>query len=202
MTEGAPKGFVVDKENLPADFPTHKHSPEFWEALGRTVATFGFLEDTLARAIFSFTGTRRISLDQEETAFEKWLLTLEKALSDPLGGLIDSYGKAVRANSCARTANLDDLLKALREAAVMRNVLCHGSWRAPDTERRSLPFFVNTKKEVFQTPMDIADLKQTQKAVAELIGEVMSSVTVMGWRFPGSNGPGLPIRPPQRGEPQ
>ena len=117
---------MVDKEKLPADFPTHKHSPEFWEALGRTVATFGFLEDTLARAIFSFTGTRRISLDQEETAFEKWLLTLEKALSDPLGGLIDSYGKAVRANSCARTANLDDLLKALREAAVMRNVLCHG----------------------------------------------------------------------------
>lgn len=202
MSEGEAKGFVIDKQKLPADFPTHKHAREFWEALGRAVATFGFLEDTLARAIFSFTGTRRIPPDEEEAAFEKWLLTLEKALTDPLGGLINSYAKAVRANSCARTTNFDELVNALREAAVMRNVLCHGSWRAPDKDGRSLPFFVNKKKGVFQTPMDVADLKQTQKAVAELICEVMSSVTVMGWQFPGSNGPGLPIWPRQHEEPQ
>ncbi|HVB16248.1 MAG TPA: hypothetical protein VNF04_06940, partial [Stellaceae bacterium] len=101
MIEGEVKGFMIDKQRLPADFPTHRSAPEFWEALGRTVATFGFLEYTLARAIFAFTGTRRIPPDEEEAAFEKWLLTLEKALTDQLGRLIDSYAKAVRANSSA-----------------------------------------------------------------------------------------------------
>ncbi len=201
MTEGATV-YLVNKEKLPVDFPTHKHAPEFWEALGRTVATFGFLEDTLAKAIFASTGTRHVSPDEEQAALDKWIKTLEKALSDRLGGLINSYGKAVRDNGSARTTNLDDLLESLREAAAIRNVICHGSWRVPDAQGRSLPFFVNTKNQVFQTPMDIAYLKQMQKAVAELICEVMNSVTAMGWCFPGSNGPGLPIWPPQNGGPE
>jgi hypothetical protein len=29
----------------------------FWEALGRTIATFGFLEEVLGKAIFAFTAT-------------------------------------------------------------------------------------------------------------------------------------------------
>jgi hypothetical protein len=38
--------------------------------------------------------------------------------------------------------------------------------------------------------------------VAELVCVVVSSVTHMGWQFPGSHGPGLPIWPHQRGEPE
>jgi hypothetical protein len=38
------KRYVVDLSNLVPLYPTHRHSPMFWEALGRTVATFGFLE--------------------------------------------------------------------------------------------------------------------------------------------------------------
>jgi hypothetical protein len=37
--------FVVDRRGVPEQYPTHRHEPEFWEALGRCVATFGFLED-------------------------------------------------------------------------------------------------------------------------------------------------------------
>jgi hypothetical protein len=93
--EPEPKWFAVDHRNLPTHYPTHTHGAEFWEALGRTVATFGLLEETLGKAIFSFTATRHIAEDKVEEEFEKWLPTLEKALNDPLGGLIDSYGKAV-----------------------------------------------------------------------------------------------------------
>jgi hypothetical protein len=39
------KRFIADIENLPASFPTQRHSAAFWENLGRTVATFGFLEE-------------------------------------------------------------------------------------------------------------------------------------------------------------
>jgi len=201
MNESDPKRFVVDVQKLPTDFPTHKHAREFWEALGRTVATFGFLEEVLGKAIFSFTGTRHILPEEAEAEFEKWLPTLERALIDPLGGLVDSYAKAVRANAGATITNLDDLVENLRKASAIRNVLCHGSWRMPDQQGRSLPLFVNRKKEVFQTPIDVAYLKQTQRAVAELVCAIVSSVTHMGWQFPGSNGRGLPIWPRRPEEP-
>jgi len=152
VTQSEPKRFVVNIQELPSGFPTHKHSSEFWEALGRTVATFGFLEETPGKSIFSFTATRRIPPSEQEAEFEKWLPTLERALTDPLGGLIDTYAKVVRANSDATVTNLDDLLDDLRKASAIRNVLCHGSWRMPDKEGRSLPLFVNKKRKYFKHP--------------------------------------------------
>ena len=59
-----PKRYFVDHKNLPMGFPTHMHSAEFWEALGRTIATFGFLEETLGnlgsayKGIWSQTGDK------------------------------------------------------------------------------------------------------------------------------------------------
>jgi hypothetical protein len=191
------KRFAVDCRALPTNFPTHKHADKFWEALGRTVGTFGFLEEMLGKAIFSFTATRHISSDDLEAEFEKWLPTLESALVDPLGGLIGSYAQAVRANSNATMANFDDLLKDLHAASAVRNVLCHGSWRGPDDQGRSLPLFVNKKKEIFQTLIDVVYLQQVQRHVVELACAVINSVTHMGWQFPGSGGPGIPIFPRQ-----
>jgi hypothetical protein len=184
---------VVDLDQLPEQFPTHLHGRVFWENLGRVVATFGFLEEVLGKAIFSFTATTHYDESQLDAAFEKWVPTLERALTDPLGNLIDAYGKAVRGNSEATIVNLDDLLSDLRKAAALRNVLCHGSWRRPDENGASLPFFVNRQKRVFATPIDVAFLEQTQRHVAELACAVVNTVTHMGWRFPGSKSPGTPI---------
>jgi len=93
MDDSEPRRFLVNIQELPTDFPTHKHASEFWEALGRTVATFGYLEETLGKAIFAFTAMRRIPPNEQEAEFERWLPTLERALIDPLGGLIDSYAE-------------------------------------------------------------------------------------------------------------
>jgi hypothetical protein len=185
--------FVVELKELPPLFPTHRHNPVFWENLGRLIATFGFLEEVLGKAIFSFTATTRYQESEIAAAFESWLPTLERALTDALGNLIDTYGKAVRNNSAATIENLDDLLDHLRKASEIRNVLCHGSWRAPDDNGRSLPLFVNRQKMVFDTPIDIPFLKQMQQHVAELACHVINTVTSMGWQFPGSNGPGKKI---------
>jgi hypothetical protein len=122
------KRYVVDFTRLPPHYPTQGHAPAFWEALGRTVATYGFLEEALGKAIFAFTGTREIPEEQAQAVYEKWLPKLEKALSDALGALIDSYGKAVRSNSSATITNLDELLTDLRQTAAIRNVLCHGAY--------------------------------------------------------------------------
>ncbi len=189
---------VIDLASLPAQFPTHLHEAEFWEALGRAVATFGFLEETLGKAIFALTATREYSPEEMDDAFAKWLPTLERALYDPLGGLVDSYGAALRRHEGLTTANPDDLIDDLKEVSKLRNVLAHGSWRASDKDGKSIPFFVNKKLEVFTQPIDVAYLKQVQQHTTELIAAVMNTVTHMGWQFPGSIGPGRPIIPDTR----
>jgi hypothetical protein len=194
-----PNRSVVAFDQLPPCFPTQAHAPAFWEALGRAVATFGFLEEMLGKAIFAYTGMRKIPEDQINAAYEKWKLTLQHALSDALSSLIDTYGKAVRDHGGATIENFDVLIDHLRDAASLRNVLCHGSWnKKPDAEGRSIPFFVTgtgEKQRIFDTPIDIAYLQQVQRGVAELACEVINTVTHMGWQFPGSSGPGISVWP-------
>jgi hypothetical protein len=189
------QAFVVDRNGLPKEFPTHLHDPQFWEELGRTIATFGFLEDVLAKAIFSFTGTREYREDEIGAAYAKWVLTLERTISDQLSNLIDVYAKVVREHPRATITYLDDLIGALREATKVRNVLCHGWWQKPDHLGRSVPFFVNRQKEVFETAIGIEFLRQLRQHAVDLICEVIDTVTHMGWQFPGSIGPGRPIWP-------
>jgi len=109
---------------------------------------------------------------------------------DPLGNLIDTYGKAVRDHEAATIDYLDDLLSDLRKASTVRNILCHGSWRLPDSTGASVPFFVNRQKMVVESAMDCRFIDQVQRHTAELACVVISSVTQLGWRFPGSAGPG------------
>ncbi len=184
---------VVDVAALPAGFPTHRHEAAFWESLGRTVATFGFLEEILGKAIFALTATRRYEEAEVEKAFSEWLPKIERALIDPLGSLINDYEKAMREHPDASSNDLDDLLAKLRAAAEVRNVLCHGSWRLPRSDGASIPLFVDRHKRVFETPIDRAFLGQVQAHAAELSCAVMSTVTKMGWQFPGAEGPGQAI---------
>ncbi|WP_295683569.1 hypothetical protein [uncultured Nevskia sp.] len=181
---------VVSQEGLPALFPTHAHHVSFWEALGRAVATFGFLEETLAKAIFSFAATKPYAESEIEAAFSAWLPKLERLLSDQLGGLIDTYGKAIREHPRSTISNLNELLGDLRKASSTRNVLCHGSWRVPNTSGASLPLFMNRQNELCTTTFDVESLEGIRKHTVVLICAVINSVTHMGWQFPGSAGPG------------
>jgi hypothetical protein len=193
MVENDINRFVIAQDQLPEKFPTHRHQSEFWESLGRVVGTFGFLEEVLGKAIFALSGTRPYEEDEIKSAYEKWLPKLERSLYDQLGGLIDSFGIAVREHPKATINNLDELLMDLKEAAIMRNVLCHGSWGLPDDSGASLPLFVNRKMEIFDTKVDCAFLNQVQMHAASLACEVINTVTHMGFQFPGSSGPGVKI---------
>jgi hypothetical protein len=187
---------IIDRDKLPPLFPTCRHSPKFWEQLGRTVATYGFLEEILGKAIFAFTATRNYSPDEIDAAYQAWLPQLERALTDQLWNLAESYGKAARDNPATTTKNVDELVENIKKATVIRNVLCHGSWRTPNANGASVPLFVNRQKQVFDTAIDIAYLEQVQAHAAELACSVIDSVTHMGWQFPGGAGPGKPIMDP------
>lgn len=181
---------VISKDKLPDRFPTHRHSPEFWEELGRTVGAFGFLEEVLGKAIFAFTATRRYPEEEVQNEFEAWLPKLGRALTDPLGNLIDVYVKSVKEHPDTTLENLDDLEADLRNASNLRNALCHGSWRAPNKSGKSSLLYVNRKMERFESLVDTDFLRQTQEGVSELACEVINTVTHMGWQFPGGGGPG------------
>lgn len=183
-------GYVVQRSDLTDNFPTHVHPPAFWEALGRAVGAFGFLEETLLKAIFAVTATTPYKDSDIAAAYEAWVPRLTRSLSDPLGGLIDTYGKAVRDHPGLNIENFDSLLDDLREASKIRNAICHGSWDTPNSDGLSVPFFVNKQGEVFDTPIGVDFLAQLRRATTDLICSVIDTVTHMGWQFPSSNGPG------------
>ena len=185
-------GSIVNIDALPDKFPTHRHGSAFWESLGRAVATFGFLEEVLGKAILAFTATRPYDESEVQQAYEGWLAKLERALTDPLGNLIEAYGKAVREHPGATAAHLEQLLSDLRKASAIRNALCHASWRLPNESGASVPFFVDRRMQIVDSAMDCQFLDQVQRHVAELACSVVGMVTVMGWQFPGSSGPGEP----------
>lgn len=193
MTDSAHIGHIIDKAQLPAEFPTHFHAAAFWENLGRVVGSFGMLEEVLRKALFALTGTRPYEGTEPEQAVKEWQGFLEQSLSNTLHPLITSFKAAVEAHPQTRIHDFDALVTHLRRAAELRNVLCHGSWQPPDSFGRATPLFVDRKLGVVEAQVDIAFLQQTRQHVAELICEVMNAVTHMGYQFPGSDGPGKPV---------
>lgn len=83
--------------------------------------------------------------------------------------------------------------KHLKKAAVWCNVLCHGSWRRPNSDGASVPFFVKKSLKIFDAPVSLNDLEAIQKEASALVFDVMDTVTRMGWQFPGGAGLGRPI---------
>lgn len=191
MTNSRRHVSVMNRDALPSAFPTHIQTPEFWEQLGRVVGTFGALEEVMGKAIFALTGSMPIDIDTEGQSLTAWQDVLERALTDPLNPLIDTFGRALRDHRDVSLENPEDLLDALHRVAELRNVLCHGSWQAPDEHGRSKPLFVDRKLRVFDTPVDVEFLQRTQRQTRELICEVIDTVTRAGLQFPGSDGPGM-----------
>jgi hypothetical protein len=75
---------VLARDHLPARWPAHRHLPEFWEELGRTIAAFDLLEETLGKAIFAVSATTEYSEDEAQSVLQKWQDQLEHALTDTL----------------------------------------------------------------------------------------------------------------------
>ncbi len=112
------KKLVIDFDQLPKDFPTHLHTSEFWEALGRTVATFGFLEEILGKAIFAITVSKNSTTEELDFRYSKWVPIFESALTDQLYKLAESYGKSAKTHqefkseSQSIQALVDDIKKS------------------------------------------------------------------------------------------
>ena len=176
----------VDMTALPNGWPTHLHSEAFWSELGRAVATFGFLEETLWKALCAFTMERSVN----EEAYLAWrdeaIELIVKTSSDTLGALIRKFEISVESFGQINTENLHELLAELRKSLVWRNALCHGSWPPLNDEGKAIPFYVDRKHGRFSAELSAEKIAEVRMAVVEQICGLVSVVTSMGWRFPGS----------------
>ena len=184
---------VIDRGRLSPQWPTDLFPGEFWEQLGRTIATFGLLEEVLGRAIFAFTATTTFNEKDAAEHLAKWDQQLHQALTDTLWPLSEVYGKVLRNNQEVDFKNVDELVEDIKKASKIRNALCHGSWHAPDASGATDLYYFDKKDGKFDSRIDIDWLRQVHAHIVGLICSVIDSVTVMGWEFPGGAGPGEPI---------
>lgn len=184
----------IDPNTIPEKYPTHLHSTEFWEALGRAVATFGHLEEVLARAIFALTGTKELRREPTESDFEDWLKQLKNAMREDIGALIKRFKNVIECDNRFNIIDYEELFQKIGDAVALRNVICHGSWRAPNAYGASVPLFVDRNLRVFETPIDLNYLLKSQIAVAELSIAIRNIVTTKGIVFPGASEPDFGIQ--------
>lgn len=181
----------LDREQLPEHFPTHRHSAMFWESLGRTVATFGVLEETLGKAVFSLTVGQYYAREEEaHAAYQMWLQDLQQGPGEPLVNLADSYAQMALGHPDSEPEAVEQLVADIRRFAALRKVLCHGAWQTADEAGDALPMFVDRSQNIFGTPVDIDYMERVRRHVVDQICCVIDSVTRMGWTFPGDAGLG------------
>ena len=184
------RSVIVERERLPSDWPVHKGNRELWEELGRTIASFGFLEDTLARAYFAITRSRVCREEEVTEEFvQHWIQSLEKSLYDNLSGLTKRIRKAFADDGRVPQdagANIVDRLKALN---VWRNALCHGTWTHFDANGSArLRFFRKTSEgiEALDNSLSREDIASIRSETVDLTVSLMEVTRLIGVPFPGS----------------
>ena len=182
---------------MPAGWPTHKGTPAFWEELGRTVGTFGFLEDILARAYFALTATHEYAVtDEAEATLQKWRKNLEGSLTDTLASLASKIGEAFENDDRVPPDVGSAVVRRLDELRTWRNALCHGDWVQFEADGSArLRHF--RKEEGGPKTLDIRlsleDIANIRAETVDITVLVMNTVTQAGVQFPGTASPGASV---------
>lgn len=186
---------MIDREQLPKDWPTSPGEAAFWTELGRAVATFTFLEDTLARAHFALTATRRYDdFEQANAAYSQWMKQLEQSLTDSLNPLTDKIEKAFEGDNRVPPDIGASIVARLRELRVWRNALCHGTWEnfATDGSAHLRHFRKGSDgPEQLQDRLTLETISSIRAETTELTISVVDIVAAAGVRLPGSALPGF-----------
>lgn len=151
-------------------------SDDMARAIGHAVSGFGFLEEALKRAIFSLT-RQGLGEDADDASLQKWLRRMEDIADDSLGTLIDSFIAAMK------QAKLDErlvLAEVLTDIRLMRNLICHASWRPGKEPGHWHPTFINTKGERHPDDMSIEDVEAIHATTLKVARRVVSIMRATG----------------------
>ena len=174
----------------PPNWPTHRGSEALWEELGRTVASFGMLEDTLARAHFHMTGQQQLveGVDPKEQ-LDAWAARLLRGLTEPLKPLADRLEAAWKALDGELSDRRAEIAQEIRMLADERNRLCHGAWIAFDEPDRGTVRYFPRKFDVgsdYLAARSVQDLTRIRSRVVAIIEDVIVDTEARsGCPFPG-----------------
>lgn len=156
----------MSQPHLPATLPDG-----FAAALGRAVASFGFLEEALKRGIYALS---RDSLGDEpgEAELDAWVTRMEQIAGDSLGTLIDAFIAACDRAGALPISRRRALAATLRVVRDRRNMLCHASWR-PVEGGGFRPGFVSSRGAPVPARMEAGDLDAIRAEALEAAQEVV-----------------------------
>lgn len=143
--------------------PCPRLDPDMAAAIGHAVGSFGFLEESLKRAIYSLT-LKELGDNASESTLQAWIQRMENLADDSMGTLIDAFAVAMRnANAPGRKVLVADL----RDIRKMRNLICHASWRPGPSPGLWQPTFINTKGDPRPGPMTAAEVNRLHDTTLE-----------------------------------
>ena len=162
------------------NWPTESGSSAFWEELGRTVAAFGTLEDTLAKALFTVEFRRRAAEGEKlGVGLEAYGQELVKGLSDTLRPLAKKLEAAWRDEdrelSEARAAILDEI----RALKTERNRLCHGAWvRFEKEDEGSVRYYprMHELSGAHTETRSLASIAETRERATRIVKAVLTDM--------------------------
>ena len=121
----------IERSMFADDWPVNQGASVFWQELGKTVATFGYLEHILAKTCYVVLATSERAADlsdADDEAVSRWYKRLMRSQTDSLRGLTDELGRVLAEDGRVPHAVREDLVKRLEELRPWRNALCHGAW--------------------------------------------------------------------------
>ena len=186
----------IDRKILPSGWPLHSGNPAFWEELGRTVATFGYLEHALAMACYELSVTpesaRRAAAAGDEE-FQKWYAKLQRSWTDSLHALTNTFLDVLKKNDALPHHVVQDLIDRLEDLRHWRNAVCHGAWlgffgdgsgvlhhyyRQEDANKSRFP----QNPSRFKTKVSQRDLADVRARAVEATIRVVQAASMAGGR--------------------
>ena len=157
---------------------THYTLPgDFAAALGQCVASFGWLEEVIKRAIYAL-DRARLADDLTPEELQAWLTRIGGIADDSMGTLIDQLDAAMRRYPGLRDRNR--ITDRLGEIRLYRNLLCHASWRPTEDKTTWHPAFVSSKGEVQDRPISLGDLDRIRAETVEIGTRVLRVMRATG----------------------
>ena len=178
-------------------WPTHIGSSAFWEAHGRTVATFSRLEDAMFRAWVGLTRTQGFKdMAEAEEAYPRWRKDLLNAPTDALRARARKLEQAFKDDGRVDDAASGAFLTRLNGVRDWRNALCHGTWEGVRDDgsvtlhhwRRG-----DDGPELRETRLSVEDPSSIRAETVDLIACLMNILSAASVSFPGTTLPGAAI---------
>ena len=150
---------------------------DFAQALGQTIASFGWLEEIIKRTIYAL-DRARLADDLTHDELQTSLTHMGNIADDSMGTLIEQLDAAMRRHPGLHERT--PITDRLAEIKQQRNLLCHASWRPTAEKGRWHPAFVNTGGKVFDRSFTAEELESIRQATVDIGTRVLRVMRATG----------------------